>query len=313
MMRTIRATTMAALCCAVAGAGLVACDESATEKAADKSIEDAVEESVDESVEDAVGGPGGDTFSGARKIKVGDLSVNVSCSGKAAAKDRPVVLLLAGAGDGLGKVAGLQKTLSKGAKVCSYDRLGEGVSDKPAGVQHQADIAKVLTAVLDRVAGDGPAVLAGHSLGGLIAARYAPDHQDRVKGLVLLDATVPELNAGFSKVIPKSATGPGAELRAQALAANSGENPERLVIEDAKVASAGDIPVEIIKHESQYAEVPEYGPALEEMWSKGQKQWLGLSSRSKLTTAAKSGHYIYVDRPDLAVAAVRRVIAQTSH
>lgn len=70
----------------------------------------------------------------------------------------------------------------------------------------------------------------GHSLGGLITARYAPGHQDRVKGLVLLDATIPELNAGFSEVVP--------------------------------------------------------------------------------TTAAKSGHYIYVDRPGLAVKAVRHVTAQ---
>ncbi|MFG2500957.1 alpha/beta fold hydrolase [Streptomyces sp. NPDC048441] len=305
MMRTIKATAMATLCCAVAGAGLVACEESSAEKAADKSIEDAVDDAVG-------GGAVGDTFSGTKKIKVGDLSVNVSCSGEAAEKSQPVILLLAGAGDGLDKMADLRKTLSEQARVCSYDRLGEGASDKPDGVQHQADSAKILTAVLDRAVGDGPAVLAGHSLGGLIAARYAPDHQDRVKGLVLMDATIPALNAGFSKVIPESATGQGAELRAQTLTVNGGKNPERFVIEDAKVRSAGDIPVEIIKHESQYAEVPEYGPALEEMWSKGQTQWLGLSSDSKLSTAAKSGHYIYVDRPDLAVKAVRQVTAQAT-
>lgn len=305
MMRTVKATAMAVLCCAVAGAGLVACEDSSpAEKAVDKSIDDAVEGAVDEAL--------GNTFTGTKKIKVGDRSVNVSCSGKAAEKDQPLVLLLAGAGDGLGKVAGLQKTLSKQARVCSYDRLGEGASDKPKGLQHQADSAKILTAVLDGVAGDRPAVLAGHSLGGQIAARYAPEHQDRVKGLVLMDATIPALNAGFSKTIPESATGQVAQLRAGTLAANSGKNQEKFVIEDAKVSSAGDIPVEIIKHESQYAEVPEYGPALEEMWSKGQKQWLALSSDSKLSTAAKSGHYIYVDRPDLAVKAVRKVTAQAT-
>lgn len=305
MMRTVKATVLAALCCAVAGAGLVACEEpSPSEKALDESIDDAVEGAVD----DAVGG----TFSGTKKIKVGDLSVNVSCTGEGAEKDQPVVLLMAGAGDGLDKVAGLQKSLSEQARACSYDRLGEGRSDKPDGPQHQADVAKVLTAVLDRVAGDGPVVLAGHSLGGLIAARYAPDHQDRVKGLVLMDATIPALNAGFSKAIPESATGQGAELRKQTLAGNAGQNPEQFVIEDAKVASAGDIPVEIIKHESQYAEVPEYGPALEEMWSKGQQQWRGLSSDSRLSTAAKSGHHIYLDRPDLAVKAVRQVTAQAT-
>ncbi|MEK8145115.1 alpha/beta fold hydrolase [Streptomyces sp. M10(2022)] len=36
------------------------------------------------------------------------------------------------------------------------------------------DSGKILTSVLDRLAGDRPVVLAGHSLGGYIAARYAP-------------------------------------------------------------------------------------------------------------------------------------------
>ncbi|MER5440236.1 alpha/beta hydrolase [Streptomyces sp. NPDC002790] len=305
MKRTLKATALAALCCAVAGTGLVGCEDSSpSEKAAEKSIDDAVDGAVDEAL--------GKTFSGTKKIKVTGRSVNVSCSGRAADEDQPVVILLAGAGDAMSKMAGFRKTLSKQARVCAYDRLGEGASDKPKAVQHQADSANVLTAVLDRVAGDGPVVLAGHSLGGLIAARYAPEHQDRVKGLVLLDATIPALNAGFTKVIPKSATGVGGQLREQTLAVNGGANPEKYVIEDGEVASAGDLPVEIIKHESQYAEVPDYGPALEDMWSKGQREWLGLSSHSRLSTAAKSGHYIYVDRPDLAVKAVRKVTAQVT-
>ncbi|WP_443076765.1 alpha/beta fold hydrolase [Streptomyces sp. TRM 70361] len=76
-------------------------------------------------------------------------------------------------------------------RVCSYDRLGEGASDQPEDPQSFESTGEVLTAVLDRVAGDNPVVLTGHSLGGVIAARYAPDHQDRVRGLVLLDATSP--------------------------------------------------------------------------------------------------------------------------
>ncbi|WP_097867340.1 alpha/beta fold hydrolase [Streptomyces sp. rh34] len=248
----------------------------------------------------------GDPFTGTKKIRTDGRSVNVSCSGDAS-HDGPLVLLMAGGGDGLETMAPLGKTLSKEFRVCSYDRPGEGASDKPDGPQSMDDSAKLLTSVLDRLAGDRPVVLAGHSLGGHIAARYAPDHPDRIKGLVLLDATIPALTAGISRTIPASATGLPAQLRAQAIAINKGENPEMLVVADGEVRPAGEIPVEILQHESQYAEVPDYGPALERMWSTGQKKWRRLSGNSKLSIAPGSGHYIHVDRPDLATGAIQRV------
>ncbi|MGP2435948.1 alpha/beta fold hydrolase [Streptomyces sp. JW3] len=286
MKRRTRSAAVAALCSAVTGAALVAATGPAS----------------------ATHGPGA---AGTGKIRVGSYSVNVSCSGDARARG-PLVLLMAGGGDGLDTMAGLQKTLSAKSRVCSYDRLGEGASDQPAGLQTVNDSGRILTGVLDRLAGHRPVVLAGHSLGGYLAARYAPAHRDRIKGLVLLDATIPALNAGLNKAIPPSATGMAADLRDQTLAANQGQNPERLVIADTRVRSAGRIPVRILKHESQYAEVPEYGPALEEMWTAGQRQWRALSPRATLRTAPGTGHYLHVDRPDLAVQAIRDVTAHAA-
>ncbi|WP_328440983.1 alpha/beta hydrolase [Streptomyces sp. NBC_00444] len=306
MNRRVKATAIAALSSVVVGAALIACDGPVptAEKAESRTAGKVTGEKI-------LGG--GDNFSGTKKIRVGQHSVNVSCSGNATeGKDKPLVMLMAGGGDGLDTMAGLQKALSEKGRVCSYDRLGEGKSDQPKGTQTIDDSAKILTGVLDRLAGDRSVVLAGHSLGGYIAARYAPDHPDRIKGLVLMDATIPALTAGISKAIPESATGMAAELRDQTMAVNEGQNPEKFIIADTKVRSAGKIPVQIIKHESQYAEVPEYGPALEEMWSKGQQQWRALSSRSKLSTAPGTGHYIHVDRPDIAVKAIQRVTAQAA-
>ncbi|MFC5813547.1 hypothetical protein [Nonomuraea harbinensis] len=53
-------------------------------------------------------------------------------------------------------------------------------------------------------------------------------------------------------------------------------------------------------------------PRLEEAWAAGQREWLALSGDSKLSTAEKSGHHIYVDRPDVAVRAVERVTSQAA-
>ncbi|GAA4605298.1 alpha/beta hydrolase [Actinoallomurus liliacearum] len=298
MLRKIKASAVMALCCTVAGVGLAGCKVDAN------------------AVSNPFTGTHGrkaekDLFSGTKKIDVGGKSVNVSCSG-GPVKHRPVIVLLPGLGDGLDKMAALQKTLSKNDRVCAYDRLGEGASDQPDGPQSFADTGRILTAVLDRVAGDGPVVLAGHSLGGMIAARYAPGHH-QVKGLVLMDATSPTSVADITQTIPASATGPAAELRAQTLAVDRGESPEKLVITDEKVRSAGNIPVQVIKHGKPYlAAFPQYGPALERAWTAGEHKWLAVSRRSRLSIAANSEHYIYLDRPDVAVQAIQRVTAQAT-
>ncbi|MGW6008462.1 alpha/beta fold hydrolase [Streptomyces sp. NPDC055210] len=302
MNRTLKTTALATTFCAVAGAVVVGYGQVAAQ---------AQQNVAATSVRHGHGHGHEDGFTGTKKIRVDGHAVNVSCSGRTVTR-KPVVVLMAGGGDGLETMAALQRTLSDQGRVCSYDRLGEGASDQPNRVQTVDDSGRILTGVLDRIVGDRPVVLAGHSLGGYIAARYAPDHRDRIAGLVLMDATIPALTAGIRKAIPESVTGMPAELRDQTIAVNEGQNPEQFLIADAPVRSAGRIPVRIIKHESQFSEVPDYGPALERMWAEGQQEWRALSARSRVSTAAGSGHYIHVDRPDVALKAIRQVTAQAT-
>ncbi|MFC4563758.1 alpha/beta fold hydrolase [Nocardiopsis mangrovi] len=297
MNPTSKASIVAALACAVVGAGLVGSSEAGEQRPQSPSATDAP-------------APSEDGVSGTEKIDVDGSTVNVSCSGEAE-DGEPVIVLLHGGGDDLTTMADLQQTLSADSRVCSYDRLGAGGSDRPEGPQDFDGVGETLTGVLDQVVGDDPVVLAGHSMGGLIAARYAPDHQDRVQGLVLLDSTSPTAVADLENRIPEDATGPAGELRAQTLAIFAGENPEQLVFTDGDVRSAGDIPVQVIQHGRRYLEeVPEYGPGLEEDWTKGQREWLEVSGRSELSIAYNSGHYIHVDEPGVAVEAIERVASR---
>lgn len=300
MFRTVRTTVLSALCCTVAGAVLVGCAEISGEVEAGL---DEVQDGLESAAEDVA--TDGELFTGTKTLEVDGGSVHVSCSGDPAT-DRPVVVLMAGMGDGADTMADLQDTLGEDERACSYDRFGEGESDDPDGPQSIDDAGETLTAVLDDIAGDGPVVLVGHSLGGLIAARYAPDHQDRVEGLVLLDATSPTMIDDITGVIPESATGEGAEVREQNLAMFQGENPEGITIEsDPEVRSAGDIPTEVVQHGVPYlGEIDEYGDDLERVWTEGQEQWLQVSDDSRLSTAEGSGHHIHIDEPDVAVEAV---------
>ncbi|WP_419998001.1 alpha/beta fold hydrolase [Streptomyces boninensis] len=314
MLRTRRSSAVLALCATVAAAALVGCSDSPdpdlealTGKGSDK--ESGKDSGQGGSDKDS-GQPKAATFTGTKKIDVNGQQVNVSCSGTAKG-DRPVVVLMHGGGDNLKKFAALQKKLSGTDRVCSYDRLGAGASSKPEKPQTFTSTGRVLTGVIEQIAGDRGVVLAGHSLGGLIAGRYAPEHQDKVRGLVLMDATSPTQIADLHREVPKDATGPGAQLRDQTLAIFRGENPEKLVVKDAKVRPAGDIPVQVIMHGVKYlAKVPQYGPGLEQAWEDGQRKWLALSGRSALGTAQKSEHYIYLDEPDAAVTAILQVTAQ---
>ncbi|WP_460855420.1 alpha/beta fold hydrolase [Nocardiopsis coralliicola] len=307
MSPTFRATALTALFCTVAGAALTGCGVGSAVDGAMDEVGTDLESAADEVTNN------GELFTGTKTLDVDGASVNLSCSGTPA-DERPVILLMAGMGDGLDTMADLQKTLSENDRVCSYDRLGEGESDKPEAPQTVADAGATLDAVLEDISPDAPAVLAGHSLGGLIAGRYAPEHQDRVAGLVLLDATSPTMLDDITGVIPESATGDGAEVREQNLALFQGENPEMITIDsDPEVASAGDIPVEVIQHGVQYlGEIPEYGGDLERVWTEGQEQWLQLSGSSNLSTADEAGHYIHTEQPDIAVQAIQDVTDQAA-
>ncbi|MFC3996121.1 alpha/beta fold hydrolase [Nocardiopsis sediminis] len=304
MLPTVRHAAVTALCCSVAGTGLAGCSVVSQ-------VQDEVQTDLESAAEEVA--TNGELFTGTKTLDVDGGSLNLSCSGTPA-DDRPVIVLMAGMGDGLDTMADLQRTLSETDRVCSYDRFGEGESDAPQGPQSIADAGETLTAVLDDIAPDGPVVLAGHSLGGLIAARYAPDHQDRVAGLVLMDATSPTMLDDITGVIPESATGAGAEVRAQNLALFQGENPEQITIDsDAEVRSAGDIPTEVIQHGVQYlGEIPEYGDELERVWTEGQEKWLEVSGGSRLSTADEAGHYIHTDQPEVAVEAIQRVTDQAA-
>jgi pimeloyl-ACP methyl ester carboxylesterase len=287
-------TSVAAVAgCVLVGAALTGCDAPG----------------VDEAVDEVKA----ELFTGTDTFTVEGRTVNVSCSGSIVT-DEPTVLLMHGGGDDVTAMADFQEAIGADNRVCSYDRLGAGASDRPDGPQDYEAVGETLTGVIDAVAGGDPVVLVGHSMGGLLAARYAPEHPDEVAGLVLLDATSPTAIADMERRIPEDATGPAAELRAQTLAIFAGENPEQLVFEDGEVDSAGDIPVRVLQHGVQYlaqAE-PEYGQGLEEDWTAGQNEWLNVSGDSRLEVVEGSGHYIHVDAPDLALEAVQDVVSRAA-
>lgn len=149
---------------------------------------------------------------------------------------RGTVLIVHGLGEHVGRYAHVAAQLNGwGWHVVGYDQRGHGASEGARGALAQPDdplrdLALVLDAV--RAQNPGPLVLLGHSMGGLIAARFCAERVRSVDALVL---SSPALDAGmnpFQKLL-LAVLGP----LAPNLAVNNGLKPA-WISRDAAVVAA---------------------------------------------------------------------------
>jgi microcystin degradation protein MlrC/pimeloyl-ACP methyl ester carboxylesterase len=102
------------------------------------------------------------------------------------------IVIESGAGVVSPVYARLQQALGKKYRVCSYDRPGLGWSEPDTEPLDGERNARRLHALLAAAGIDGPLLLIGHSLGGLLNRIYAGLYPEQVAGLVMLDASHPE-------------------------------------------------------------------------------------------------------------------------
>jgi alpha-beta hydrolase superfamily lysophospholipase len=151
---------------------------------------------------------------------------------------RGMVLIVHGLGEHAGRYDALASLLNAwGFAVRGYDQYGHGESAGargalPTDMRLLDDLADVVDDTRSRMAADVPLILLGHSLGGLVAARFVSLQTRKVEALVL---SSPALDAGmnaFQKllvaVLPKLLP----DLRV-----GNGLNP-KFLSHDAKVVAA---------------------------------------------------------------------------
>ena len=98
-----------------------------------------------------------------------------------------LVVLVHGYGEHIGRYEHVAQALvARGAVVVGPDHVGHGRSDgEPALVEDFEPVVDDLRAVVQDARGELPVVMVGHSMGGLIAIRYAQRHREDLAGLVL--------------------------------------------------------------------------------------------------------------------------------
>ncbi|HEU0176190.1 MAG TPA: alpha/beta hydrolase [Blastocatellia bacterium] len=120
-------------------------------------------------------------------IDVGGWRLHLNCTGEARAS-QPTVILEAGAGDFSVEWSLVQPEVAKFARVCSYDRAGDGWSDLGPHPRTMRQIVYELHTLLDKAGVKPPLVLVGHSYGGWLVRLYASTYPADVAGMALVEA-----------------------------------------------------------------------------------------------------------------------------
>jgi pimeloyl-ACP methyl ester carboxylesterase len=206
--------------------------------------------------------------------------------------------------------------LPKLARVGSttvYDRAGTGRSDSlPPELNSQprtlGQTADELFRLLESLGSEGPHVLVGHSLGGLIALSFAARWPAAVSGLVLLDSLNPQelLDDWYDPQDCEGQRGPQVDFIKSYAELESAEFPTvpSIVLSRA----VGD-------WERQVDLADRYAPrTLKEVDDEFQQNQSALADRlSALRVVANiAGHHVHVDQTDLAVACIAAV-AYSAH
>lgn len=238
------------------------------------------------------------------RYAVGGRAIYLDCRGAGS----PTVVLEAGSGSDSATWSSVHDALASTTRTCAYDRAGRSRSD-PRGVHTLGDAAADLRTLL-AVAGESPPfVLVGHSLGRAYIRVFADRHRAEVVGLVLVDTFDPDLQEDWIHPLLGSLTPEyegdldglrGTVARVERLDWSASE----IELRSSRVAG---LPIEVLT-------APRYEPRLDEATNNAivQARVAGFDSLSpglvRQSTAWGAGHDIQIDRPDLVIEAVRRVV-----
>ena len=205
-------------------------------------------------------------------------------------------------GDG-SDITSISAQLASKVRVCTYDRVNVGRSDRVTGRHTGVDSVRDLHALLEAAAVPGPYLLVGFSFGGLLAIMYAGTYPDQVMGMVSLDGSLPTDDQ--DQLIPK-------DERAQVMAEQV-RNRESVdffrTVDQAKplVTKVPDAPVTYLA--ARPVELPPNWPVkrMRAFIAAKQVQFTKTVPQGRLAEV-QSSHDIDVDQPELVIKEIRRIL-----
>ena len=251
---------------------------------------------------------GGEHFT---RVHAGGPSIRMLMTGNG----NPTVVFESGSGSPLETWVRVQPEVSKFARTISYDRAGNGLSEKGPVPRDGATIASELHTALVNSRARSPYILVGHSLGGPYIRIFAGMYPQEVAGMILVDPTQEELIEWAKARDPQPERTPRpydevdcapatfAQARASRIPAGipvlliSGMGPREI---------PGFLPADL-KAEVQKDQQTFYPAKL-----RFHQQWVDKIPNAKLIITKNSGHGIPFEEPELIVDAIRQVAQQAN-
>lgn len=242
----------------------------------------------------------------------------------------PAVVIDAGIGDRLDKLASLQANLSYATRVVTYDRAsygGSGPGPLPRTAEREAD---ELLALLGKAGIPAPYVLVGHSLGGMNVQMFAARYPDKVAGMVLLDppplsfllgreykdlgAMAERMTAEWEASADSLAKAPDANAKAQSafLRAIASEHREMFGASAKaidRISTFGDIPLVVMAAGKPNPAFGEIAGEYQKYWIEQSRALAGKSTKGRFVLVEDASHYIYVDAPERVSEAILSLVA----
>ncbi len=232
----------------------------------------------------------------------------------------PTIVLIAGFGNDLKSWQKLYNRRDAAMPFFAYNRPGIGLSQEVPGPRDARTLAEEMKTLLDASQIKPPYVLVAHSMGGIYARMFKHLYPERVKGMVLIDATHERQLDSLLSLLPESER--QAALAGLTAAHDSLLNslPEGAVKEEFRASFATNyeqirscppitgIPLYVITSTRVTDDNPPFvigvKKALHQQWA------AAAGSMGNFTATASSGHDIHVEEPGLVMDAIRWVLSR---
>ena len=122
-----------------------------------------------------------------KMVDIGGWKIHLNCTGEAK-PNQPTIILEAGAGDFSVEWSLVQPSIAQFARVCSYDRAGDGWSELGPHPRTMRQLVYELHTLMERAGEKGPFLLIGQSFGGVVVRLYHMTYPNELAGMMLIDA-----------------------------------------------------------------------------------------------------------------------------